>query len=247
MSGGNRVRWSYRLARARREAFTLIELLVVISIIAVLMAILFPLLRLSREQARRRVCASRIHQQHTAFILYGQDNDNSLLGIVARGGMGSLPCDLDPNMVQPLGKAGLDPKLVICPSNPLQKPAAYARMLPHGYYHCGYWYVIGSEERNARFPLRGANRRWLESLDEKGAAQAELIVDQTVSTTDQSGGKMAFEVVHGAMSGPDQTNHMGYLSRPYGGNAASLDGHIIWRPYSDMEMRLSRGQTLQWW
>ncbi len=247
MKGGDRFTHLHDALGARRGAFTLIELLVVISIIAVLMAILFPVLRLGREQARRRVCASRIRQQHTSFILYGQDNDNSLLGIVPRGGMGPYPCDLDPNMVQPFGKAGLDPKLVICPSNALQKPGAYARAFPHGYYHCGYWYVIGSEQRNEHFPLQGANKRWLRSLDEKGAAQAEFIVDQTVSTTGQFGRELEFEVAHGAMEGPDQSNHMGYLSRPYGGNVGFLDGHVTWRPYSDMEMRLSRGGVLQWW
>ncbi|MFC1766613.1 type II secretion system protein, partial [Planctomycetota bacterium] len=43
-----------------RKAFTLIELLVVIAVIAVLMGILMPSLRMAREQARSMVCSSNL-------------------------------------------------------------------------------------------------------------------------------------------------------------------------------------------
>jgi len=40
----------------RREAFTLIELLVVIAIIALLMAVLLPVLRYAKQQATGAAC-----------------------------------------------------------------------------------------------------------------------------------------------------------------------------------------------
>jgi len=57
----------------RGAAFTLIELLVVIAIIMVLLAVLAPSLRNAREQARRAVCASNVHQISAMCLVYAHD------------------------------------------------------------------------------------------------------------------------------------------------------------------------------
>ncbi len=57
------------------RAFTLIELLVVIAIIAILSAILMPVLAQAREQGRRTVCSANLRQLAIANILYAQDWD----------------------------------------------------------------------------------------------------------------------------------------------------------------------------
>ncbi len=67
------------------KAFTLIELLVVISIIALLMALLIPMLRTAREQSQRIVCLSNLKQFTLAWILYAEDNDENLVNGRARG------------------------------------------------------------------------------------------------------------------------------------------------------------------
>jgi prepilin-type N-terminal cleavage/methylation domain-containing protein len=54
----------------KRRGFTLIELLVVVAIIAVLVAILLPALARARENARRVVCLSQLHQLGMAHFLY---------------------------------------------------------------------------------------------------------------------------------------------------------------------------------
>lgn len=61
-----------------RPGFTLIELLTVIAIIALLSAILFPVLAQAREAARRTTCLSNLRQLATAHRLYVQDYDEVL-------------------------------------------------------------------------------------------------------------------------------------------------------------------------
>lgn len=60
-----------------RRAFTLLELLVVIGIIAVLIAIGLPALRVAREQAKSAQCFSNLRQLAQAAFAYVQANDGS--------------------------------------------------------------------------------------------------------------------------------------------------------------------------
>ena len=60
----------------QRRGFTLIELLVVIAVIAVLMGILMPVLRMVREQARTVVCRSNLRNWVLILDIYVIDNDN---------------------------------------------------------------------------------------------------------------------------------------------------------------------------
>ena len=63
----------------RRRAFTLIELLVVIAIIAILAAILFPVLAAARASARDTKCLFNEKQMGLAFKMYNSDwNDRYL-------------------------------------------------------------------------------------------------------------------------------------------------------------------------
>jgi prepilin-type N-terminal cleavage/methylation domain-containing protein/prepilin-type processing-associated H-X9-DG protein len=67
-------------AKRRACGFTLMELLVVISLIAVLAALLFPILARLREQGRRAVGLSHLRQLGQAYLLYVQDYDERLPG-----------------------------------------------------------------------------------------------------------------------------------------------------------------------
>ncbi|AQQ08518.1 type II secretion system protein G [Sedimentisphaera cyanobacteriorum] len=61
----------------KRKAFTLIELLVVISIIALLMAVLMPVLGKARKQAMNTMCKTNLHSWMQATSLYLADNSDS--------------------------------------------------------------------------------------------------------------------------------------------------------------------------
>lgn len=58
-----------------QRAFTLVELLVVVAIIAVLAAILFPVLAQARSAARKSVCESNLKQIGIAMLMYASDWD----------------------------------------------------------------------------------------------------------------------------------------------------------------------------
>lgn len=58
----------------RRSCFTLIELLVVIAIIALLMAILLPTLKRSKEEAKAVLCGSNISQLMKGLFSYEMEN-----------------------------------------------------------------------------------------------------------------------------------------------------------------------------
>ena len=82
----------------KSRGFTLIELLVVIAIIALLMAILIPVLNGAREQGKRAACLHNLKGLGLAWIMYADDNDGRLVrgnaeddGWVKR--LGTLPIE----------------------------------------------------------------------------------------------------------------------------------------------------------
>ncbi len=66
---------SRRSGKPKATAFTLIELLVVVSIIAILAAMLLPVLGRARQVAVRTVCISNLRQCVVAANQYADDND----------------------------------------------------------------------------------------------------------------------------------------------------------------------------
>jgi prepilin-type processing-associated H-X9-DG protein/prepilin-type N-terminal cleavage/methylation domain-containing protein len=60
--------------QSKARGFSLIELITVIGLIAVLMAILLPVLRRSRQASKRTVCASNLRQLSAAIALYAHNN-----------------------------------------------------------------------------------------------------------------------------------------------------------------------------
>ena len=58
-----------------RRGFTLMELLVVIAIIAILAALLLPVLSRAKDRARDATCVSNLKQWAITWKLYTDEND----------------------------------------------------------------------------------------------------------------------------------------------------------------------------
>lgn len=71
--------WDHNLGRSlRRQGFTLLELLAVIATIALLAALLLPILSKAKVKAQRTACASNLRQLGLAWTLYYNENNGYL-------------------------------------------------------------------------------------------------------------------------------------------------------------------------
>ncbi len=112
-----------------KRGFTLIEMLVVLAIIAVLAAILFPVMSKARMKARQATCISNLKQLLTAVNLYTQDYDRTL--VPARAG--KAPDSLGYSWCMILQPYMKNEKILICPLDPQGQLASRTTDLPHSY------------------------------------------------------------------------------------------------------------------
>ena len=68
----------FRKIASGKKGFTLIELLVVIAIIAILGALLLPVLSAAKAKAKRATCLNNLKQVNTGIHLYASDNADTL-------------------------------------------------------------------------------------------------------------------------------------------------------------------------
>ncbi len=77
--------------RSRVSGFTLIELLVVIAIIAILAALLLPVLNKAKIQAQKTLCMNNLKQIQLCWLMYGNDNNEMIVPVSNQSG--SSPTD----------------------------------------------------------------------------------------------------------------------------------------------------------
>ncbi len=102
-----------------RDGFTLIELLVVVAIIAILAAMLLPVLSRAREAARFTTCTANLKQIQLASVLYTGDYDERLPAATQWSAIGGWSVcnwhdlDITTGLMYPYLR---DPALYVCPS-----------------------------------------------------------------------------------------------------------------------------------
>ncbi len=136
----------------RNGAFTLVELLVVISIIAILAAILFPVLSAAKARAQKTLCLNNLKQIGTGIHLYADEDNDTLPSIVITNDM---PWSYQWRFFKELTKSydGLSgasspqDKLFACPAdtfyywNTLDSPIYFTGMCQTNWSdYCSYWF-----------------------------------------------------------------------------------------------------------
>jgi len=177
----------------RRKGFTLVELLVVIGIIALLIAILMPVLGRAREQANWIKCLSNLRQVGQAFMQYCNNNkgrypvaganrnDNDWIfweGAVPGATAPDLTeRHLDKSMIAPYLGIPVNPEVLRCPSDPLDPLRRYQYSYSSNYLFTRLPYMAtGYEDTNSFQPLR--------ITEVANASMKILLIDESSTTAD---------------------------------------------------------------
>jgi len=252
-------------AARKRRGFTLIELLVVISVIAVLMAILMPALQRAKEQARRVTCANNLKQIGTSMYMYGNDYDGKL----PLNASGNWLWDIAYSTTDYIIATGGTRETFYCPSDPLKTPDMaclwqFTQNVPFAteigdvpepeqnrddqFRVTGYFWMMDTKDGRTSQPRGIPPKRWVKTLNCKQPGETELVVDATLSNGDDPETASFVEVQGGSWTRWrlfDRTNHVTRGDRPEGANICFVDGHLDWRRFNQMDVRIS--PPWHWW
>ena len=227
----------------QRSAFTLIELLVVISVIALLMGILMPVLSRTREQARRAACMGNIRQFIIGIQVYASDHRERLpLGL---SDFDEPEDEHTPILSTSMRKALVailgDEKSLYCPW--LREPFD----VPGGWYYEEYGYVLGYNylggHKGTPWPITGmpATALWESPQRAIENPSTPLVTELNAWSTSEL---MTF-APHGANGAILESGHSGNESfegapseqiGAVGGHVGRLDGSTSWKHIRDMKI-----------
>lgn len=223
-----------------RIAFTIIELLVVIAVIALLLAIILPMLSMAKEKSRRLVCKSNVKQFILATHVYA-NNYADRLPSGSRGNTPTLTDEIRDAMVKYSG----DEKILICPwlGKPFNTPGGWVY---REYNVIGYNYLGGHPDT----PWSGPNE-WISPQSTSDRSEMPLVTELNAWCVSE---KMTF-APHGKrgaiLEGGDACNRSanGIPSQEIGaegGNIGLLDGSVSWKNIENMKVYNGGGCETAW-
>lgn len=197
------VQMSVSFHMRHHRGYTLIELLTVMGIIALMAAILFPVVAAARERGRRISCQNNLKQLALGIQMYVQDN----------GGRFSLPFSWE-RQISPYVK---NKQVFACPDN------------PHDYPGTASLYDMGVEDYDYDDRRLDLFLPPYPTKNIQGASEATLPLpadtwlNSDESWTDGAGAHYLKEVTTSCGRTIDgNTLHSG------GGNYSFVDGHVEW-------------------
>ncbi|MEY2410894.1 MAG: hypothetical protein QOF48_3564 [Verrucomicrobiota bacterium] len=214
------------------RGFTLIELLTVIAIIAILAAMLLPVLASAKEKARRIVCANNLKQLQFCLSLYGNNND------------GQYPPRMMPFWPNRMKPDYESVKLLVCPTdNPPPTPIAIFITLPgdptfgsRSYMINGWNDYYQSTLANAQW-VQFENMNWPFGMPESAVPEPSDTISFGEKLTGsphvfmdffQGAGNDLDEIEQGRHSNPGLRRGSG------GGNFSFVDGSVQYLRYGKM-------------
>ena len=231
-----------RSASAANRAFTKLELLVIIVTVGLLAVVRLSAGTSVRNQARIVQCSANLRQLGQCMLLYATDYSGKLPP--ANGG--NWAWDVPLSVCDLLIKKGATRNTFYDPGFPEHNndvnwnfTISY-RSTGYAYTFPGTSGVLASEQNTTTDTFQPQSGGY--KSRPTPASQRVLAADATISTSPDRSGN--FTSIYGAVEVERSPHLDGFV--PAGGNVAMLDGHVEWRPFSQMSVRASRPPYF-WW
>jgi prepilin-type N-terminal cleavage/methylation domain-containing protein/prepilin-type processing-associated H-X9-DG protein len=205
-----------------RRGFTLIELLVVIAIIAILAAVLFPVIMQAKERGRTAMCQAHEKELYAALMLYVDDYHGMLpyMQFLCWWIQGNWEVHLYDKYVR-------NDEIVICPQAYYDEHFQEVRRQAYGYNQCllsplGSTYYGGKVQvHDVHIP--GSGRMMSDVRTPSRTAVFFCTFANRKSPEDNKPRGFGWEARDAINKARHPNRHSG------GANYCFLDGHVVWR------------------